>query len=267
MKRSTLNAQRLTLKWVWLLIGLSALSSQLSTTALAQQPAAVQKSQAAATRDQITADLKFGSGRTGSFLAGSTLSLAGTLSGTPTGGTLNLAALTLTLPATVSGGTSSLQPLDSDLTAIAALTTTSFGRALLALANAAALASAAGLGTADSPTHTALTIEAGSSKVVVDESSSAPAVSFYRSNGAGAYYATRITGGDVVGDGQSGIIIQIAPSAAIGAHTFATVLAIKTTPPGSAGDTGTAGTLAFDANYIYRCTATNTWKRAALSTW
>ena len=41
-----------------------------------------------------------------------------------------------------------LQPLDSDLTAIAALTTTSFGRALLALADAAALRTAGGLGTA-----------------------------------------------------------------------------------------------------------------------
>jgi hypothetical protein len=39
------------------------------------------------------------------------------------------------------------QPLDSDLTAIAALTTTSFGRALLPLADAAALRTAAGLGT------------------------------------------------------------------------------------------------------------------------
>jgi acid phosphatase family membrane protein YuiD len=40
------------------------------------------------------------------------------------------------------------QPLDSDLTAIAALSTTSFGRALLALADAAALRTAGGLGTA-----------------------------------------------------------------------------------------------------------------------
>ncbi len=40
------------------------------------------------------------------------------------------------------------QPLDSDLTAIAALSTTSFGRNLLALADAAALRTAAGLGTA-----------------------------------------------------------------------------------------------------------------------
>lgn len=40
--------------------------------------------------------------------------------------------------------TASVQPLDSDLTAIAALTTTAFGRGLLELANQAALLSAAG---------------------------------------------------------------------------------------------------------------------------
>ena len=52
-------------------------------------------------------------------------------------------------PTTLAGyGISDAQPLDSDLTAIAALTTTSFGRALLALADAAALRTAGGLGTA-----------------------------------------------------------------------------------------------------------------------
>lgn len=47
-----------------------------------------------------------------------------------------------------SGTVGPFQPLDSDLTAIAALTTTTFGRALLELANAGALRTAAGLGTA-----------------------------------------------------------------------------------------------------------------------
>jgi hypothetical protein len=37
--------------------------------------------------------------------------------------------------------------------------------------------------------------------------------------------------------------------------------------PASASATGTAGTIAWDTSYIYVCTATNTWKRAALSTW
>lgn len=68
--------------------------------ASAQQPKNVQTSQVAATRGQITENLSFGSGKTGSFLSGSALSVAGTLSGTPTGGTLNLSNLTLTLPTT-----------------------------------------------------------------------------------------------------------------------------------------------------------------------
>jgi len=37
--------------------------------------------------------------------------------------------------------------------------------------------------------------------------------------------------------------------------------------PSSASDTGVAGEICWDANYIYICTATNTWKRAAISTW
>jgi hypothetical protein len=46
--------------------------------------------------------------------------------------------------------TANVQPLDSDLTSIAALTTTTFGRSLLELANAAALLSAAGAQASDS---------------------------------------------------------------------------------------------------------------------
>jgi hypothetical protein len=37
--------------------------------------------------------------------------------------------------------------------------------------------------------------------------------------------------------------------------------------PSSASDTGTTGQVAVDTNYVYVCTATNTWKRAALSSW
>lgn len=49
--------------------------------------------------------------------------------------------------ATTAAVAAGYQPLDSDLTAIAALTTTSFGRGLLALADAAALRSSAAVGT------------------------------------------------------------------------------------------------------------------------
>jgi hypothetical protein len=37
--------------------------------------------------------------------------------------------------------------------------------------------------------------------------------------------------------------------------------------PASASDTGTVGTICWDASYIYVCTATNTWKRTAIATW
>jgi len=37
--------------------------------------------------------------------------------------------------------------------------------------------------------------------------------------------------------------------------------------PASSTATGTTGAIQYDANYIYICTATNTWKRVAISTW
>jgi hypothetical protein len=37
--------------------------------------------------------------------------------------------------------------------------------------------------------------------------------------------------------------------------------------PASASDTGTTGEICWDANYIYVCTATNTWKRTTIATW
>lgn len=40
-----------------------------------------------------------------------------------------------------------------------------------------------------------------------------------------------------------------------------------TTTPASATATGVKGTIVWDAGYIYVCVATNTWKRAALSSW
>lgn len=39
------------------------------------------------------------------------------------------------------------------------------------------------------------------------------------------------------------------------------------TVPASAGATGEAGEIAWDANYIYVCVATNSWKRVAIAVW
>jgi hypothetical protein len=44
-------------------------------------------------------------------------------------------------------------------------------------------------------------------------------------------------------------------------------LEIKSKTPASASDTGVVGEIAWDADYIYICTATNTWKRSAITTW
>jgi hypothetical protein len=38
------------------------------------------------------------------------------------------------------------------------------------------------------------------------------------------------------------------------------------TAPSTKTSSGTAGQIAFDANYLYRCTATNSWTRAAMAT-
>ena len=38
-------------------------------------------------------------------------------------------------------------------------------------------------------------------------------------------------------------------------------------PPVSSTATGTTGQISWDANYIYVCVNTNTWKRVALTTW
>lgn len=42
---------------------------------------------------------------------------------------------------------------------------------------------------------------------------------------------------------------------------------ITNATPSSASDTGVKGQIAWDSNYIYICTATDTWKRVAIATW
>lgn len=51
------------------------------------------------------------------------------------------------------------------------------------------------------------------------------------------------------------------PSIAVGE------LFVATKTPASASSAGTAGQIAWDADYIYVCTATDTWKRVAIATW
>jgi hypothetical protein len=70
----------------------------------------------------------------------------------------------------------------------------------------------------------------------------------------------RITNAGRVGIGTAG------PTALLDVSTD-TVRVRTARTPGSATATGNAGDICWDANYVYVCTATNTWKRSALSTW
>lgn len=45
------------------------------------------------------------------------------------------------------------------------------------------------------------------------------------------------------------------------------IAVLKAKTPASASDTGTTGMIAWDSSYIYICTGSNTWKRAAIATW
>ena len=49
--------------------------------------------------------------------------------------------------------------------------------------------------------------------------------------------------------------------------TINRIILTTATTPASASATGTTGEIVWDANYIYVCIATNTWKRTAINTW
>lgn len=68
---------------------------------------------------------------------------------------------------------------------------------------------------------------------------------------------------------QNPILIPVmtASAAPLVLNTGERVIIPTAHTPASASATGTTGTIAWDTSYIYICTATDTWKRAALSTW
>ena len=69
------------------------------------------------------------------------------------------------------------------------------------------------------------------------------------------------------GGATSRVRIAGAGNVTINAPSSGYGLNIPTGTPASAAASGTAGDIAWDASYIYVCTATNTWKRATLASW
>ena len=65
----------------------------------------------------------------------------------------------------------------------------------------------------------------------------------------------------------AGTLAVTGASTLTGVVTMAASPIIPTATPANAGAAGVAGTVAWDASYIYVCSASNTWLRAAIATW
>jgi len=49
--------------------------------------------------------------------------------------------------------------------------------------------------------------------------------------------------------------------------TLSANVIVSNSVPATAASNGIAGTIRYDSSYVYICVDTNTWKRAALTTW
>lgn len=68
----------------------------------------------------------------------------------------------------------------------------------------------------------------------------------------------------LMGDSLNGNTVTIGTDGSITVKG-ATIIATKT--PSAADDIGTTGEIAWDADYIYVCSDTDTWLRATIATW
>jgi hypothetical protein len=91
-----------------------------------------------------------------------------------------------------------------------------------------------------------------------------------RLNGATSGYteidAPAIAGSNTLilpgGNGSSGQVLETN-----GSGTLSWAERASSSAPATATSAGRAGQIAYDASYVYICTATNTWRRAAISSW
>lgn len=102
---------------------------------------------------------------------------------------------------------------------------------------------------------------------------------FFSLTGANGPHYLEVVGNDVratvAGDNDfiirtnsvNRVVIDSTGLAVTGTGSFSGLVSVGGSTPASASASGTAGTVTWDSSYIYVCTATNTWKRAAIATW
>jgi hypothetical protein len=89
-------------------------------------------------------------------------------------------------------------------------------------------------------------------------------IKFQADGAQGADDTPGLIGFAVSPDGSSTLATAMTISENKEAQFFGDLVTATKTPSGS-GDTGTAGTIAWDSSYLYVCTATNTWTRVSLA--
>ena len=85
-------------------------------------------------------------------------------------------------------------------------------------------------------------------------------------NGGANITGAATVGGDLTVTGAS-TNFRNAVKAVDGSGSGLEADTVPNATPATAGASGTAGSIRYDANYIYICVAANTWKRVAIATW
>lgn len=84
---------------------------------------------------------------------------------------------------------------------------------------------------------------------------------------AGVTVTGALTAGGLTYPTTNGTSGQVLTSDGAGNVSWQDFTLSSDAPPTTASSSGTTGDIRYDADYVYICIATNTWKRAALATW